>query len=47
MKEELMKEAEALGINASLYYVLPADRREDALRQDIDKAKKSASKDAE
>lgn len=45
MNEELMREAEALGINASLYYFLPPDRREDALRQDIARAKKSAPDD--
>lgn len=42
MNEELMAEAEALGINASLYYFLPPDRREDLLRKDIERAKKYA-----
>ena len=45
MNEELMREAEALGINASLYYLLPASRREEALKKDIEKAKRSASDD--
>ena len=40
MDEQLMAEAEALGINASLYYLLPANRREDLLRKDIERAKK-------
>lgn len=39
MNEELMQEAEALGINASLYYLLPPDKREAALRKDIERAK--------
>ena len=44
MNEELMREAEALGINASLYYLLPPDRRERLLRKDIDRAKRQAEK---
>ena len=40
MSEELMKEAEALGINASLYYLLPPEDREKALRKDIARAKR-------
>lgn len=47
MNEDLVKEAEALGINASMYYLLPPDRRESALRKDIERAKKSASGKAE
>lgn len=43
MNEELVAEAEALGINASMYYLLPSHRREDLLRKDIERAKKSAA----
>jgi len=39
--EELIAEAERLGINASLYYLLPSDKREDALKADIEKARKA------
>ena len=46
MKKELMQEAEALGINASLYYLLPPDKRETALRKDIERAKKQSAADA-
>ena len=35
MNEDLVAEAEALGINASLYYLLRPDLREDALKKDI------------
>lgn len=45
MNEELMKEAEELGINASLYYLLSPESRERALRKDIERAKKSATDD--
>lgn len=40
MDEKLVKEAEALGINASMYNLLPAKKREAALREDIARAKK-------
>jgi hypothetical protein len=43
MSEELMKEAEALGINASLYFLLPPEDREKALRKDIARAKQLQS----
>ena len=43
MDEELINEAEALGINASLYYLLPPTEREKALRRDIARAKQSQS----
>ena len=43
MDEKLIAEAEAVGINASLYYFLPANRREDLLRKDIERAKKRAA----
>ena len=39
--EELIAEAERLGINASLYFLLPPDTREDALKADIEKARKA------
>lgn len=45
MNEALVKEARALGINASLYCLLPPDKREEALRKDIERAKKSATDD--
>jgi len=45
MNEDLVKEAEALGINVSMYCLLPPDRRESALRKDIERAKKSATDD--
>ncbi len=41
MKKELVEEAERLGINASLYYLLPSEKREDALKADIEKARKT------
>lgn len=40
MDEDLMREAEELGINASLYYFLPSGEREKALRKDIARAKR-------
>lgn len=43
MDEKLIAEAEAVGINASMYYFLPANRREDLLRKDIEHAKKMAA----
>lgn len=39
--EELIAEAERLGINASLYFLLPPDKRKDALKADIEKARKA------
>lgn len=47
MNDELMKEAEVLGINASMYYLLPPERRESALRKDIARAKKQSATDDE
>lgn len=44
MNPELMKEAEKYGINASLYYLLPPDQRENALKKDIERVKKRAEK---
>ena len=43
MDEKLIAEAEAVGINASMYYFLPANRREVLLRKDIERAKKMAA----
>ena len=40
MNEALIKEGEALGINTSMYYLLPANKRERALRLDIEKRRK-------
>lgn len=40
MNETLIKEAERLGINASMYYLLPPDKREDALKKDVEERKK-------
>lgn len=40
MNEELLSEAEEMGINASMYYLLPAKNREQALRLDIEKRRK-------
>lgn len=40
MNEELIKEGEALGINTSMYYLLPAHKRERALKLDIEKRRK-------
>ncbi len=45
MNEDLAKEAESLGINVSLYCLLPASQRENALKKDIERAKKSATDD--
>lgn len=44
MNEDLMREAEAAGINASLYYFLPPSKRECLLQKDIDRAKRQAEK---
>lgn len=43
MNDELVAEAEALAINASMYYLIPSHRREDLLRKDIERAKKRAA----
>lgn len=40
MNEELIKEGESLGINTSMYCLLPAHKREQALRLDIEKRRK-------
>ena len=40
MDSALMKDAEKLGINASLYFLLPPNKREEALKRDILQAKK-------
>lgn len=45
MNEELIRRAVALGINVSLYWLLPPDRREDAIRKDVERAEKSAHDD--
>lgn len=39
MDENLMKEARELGINASMYYLLPTVKREAALQADINREK--------
>lgn len=38
-KADLVKEAKALGINVSIYWLLPPKKREAALRADITRAK--------
>lgn len=45
MDAALVKEAEELGINASLYHLLPPKKREAALRADIarEKARKEGA----
>lgn len=43
MNNELIAEAEALGINASLYFLLPRKKRERLLQRDIDRARKLAT----
>ena len=40
MDEALIREGEALGINTSMYYLLPAHKRERALKLDIEKRRK-------
>lgn len=40
MNEELIKEGKSLGINTSMYCLLPAHKREQALRLDIEKRRK-------
>lgn len=42
MNAALVKEAEALGINTSMYLLIPPRKREDALRADIAQAKQTA-----
>ena len=42
MDEELIERAEALGINASLYYLLPPEERERALKKDVERAERAA-----
>ena len=44
MDSKLTDEAKKYGINASQYNLLPANRREDALRNDIERAKRRAEK---
>jgi len=39
MDDDLIEEAEELGINTSMYYLLPPKQREKALRRDIIRAK--------
>ena len=43
MNEKLAKEAEALGINVSMYNILPPNKREEALRKDVEKQKKQSA----
>ena len=44
--EILIQEAEELGIpNPTMYLLLPENKRIDALRRDIDRAKQSATAD--
>lgn len=40
MNDELIREAESLGINTSMYDLIPAQKRERALRLDIEKRRK-------
>lgn len=47
MDKDLMKEGEALGLNVSLYYLLPPDKREAALRADISREKARLAKKQE
>lgn len=41
MDQKLVEEAKELGINASMYYLLPPQKRESALRADIAREKKT------
>ena len=41
---DLVKEAKALGINVSMYMLLPPNKRESALRADIARAKKGVKR---
>lgn len=40
MNKDLMEEAARLGINVSMYYLLPPNKRDEALRKDIEKQRK-------
>ena len=40
MNPELVREADRLGINASMYFLLDPEKREKCLRADIEKEKK-------
>ena len=42
MNAALVKEAESLGINTSMYALIPPQKREGALREDIARAKQKA-----
>ncbi len=44
MDEALIKEAESLGLNVSMYCLLPANKRNRALRLDIDSRRKEVAK---
>lgn len=39
MDEKLVNEAKSLGIEVSMYYLLPPEKREGTLRKDIIRAK--------
>ena len=43
MKKELLNEAEKLGLNARMYYLLPPETREALLRKDIKNRQKEVS----
>ena len=45
MDPTLAEQAEALGINVSLYFLLPSGRRERALAEDIERAKARRKKE--
>lgn len=45
MDETLVEEAKALGINASMYWLLPPKKRNAALRADIARAKQKRSEE--
>ena len=45
MDSTLMQDAEKFGINASLYFLLPPNKREDALKRDISRARKDVHDD--
>jgi len=42
--EELAEKAKAYGINASMYNLLPPNKRESALRKDIERAREREAK---
>lgn len=44
-KDDLIKEAQTLGINVSMYSLLPPSKREAALRADIAREKKQRSEE--